>query len=488
MYELRQGHDAVRLPCPSSSRETYLTGGRTDYTTTQRNDQRATISVQPRQAALKVSEDEANKASELSKKRLLSTKKLSLVVDLDQTIIHATVDPTVAEWQKNEDNPNYNAVKDVRCFKLNDGGPVGRGCNYYIKLRPGLEEFLVEISKKYELHIYTMGTGPYAQNIADVIDPDHTIFGDRILSRDESGSLTLKTLHKLFPMDQRMVVIIDDRGDIWNWSANLIKVNPYDFFVGIGDINSSFLPKRQDIDAPPPTAALPPSPTVETKIEKLTVDTSAAPDQRMEEPPSSQGSISSIDQQLLAMVGSDNPAVLEEQAHQQEETIAAQLSDRPLLRQQEQLDKQDEEGERHEANGDTQHETPSESGSQRYRHNLLRDDDVELKYLRQNLEKLHRAFYDEYERKTTGSLGRIAELRGEKRARPADQTEQIPDITDLLTPLKAQVLKGVVILFTGVIPQGINHQSYVFYLCAINLTDNYLGLISVFGLKPLEPQ
>lgn len=41
-----------------------------------------------------------------------------------------------------------------------------------------------------------------------------------------------------------MVVIIDDRGDVWQWESNLIKVVPYDFFVGIGDINSSFLPKK----------------------------------------------------------------------------------------------------------------------------------------------------------------------------------------------------------------------------------------------------
>lgn len=41
-----------------------------------------------------------------------------------------------------------------------------------------------------------------------------------------------------------MVAVIDDRGDVWGWQSNLVKVMPYDFFVGIGDINSSFLPKQ----------------------------------------------------------------------------------------------------------------------------------------------------------------------------------------------------------------------------------------------------
>lgn len=174
---------------------------------------------------------------------------MSLVVDLDQTIIHATVDPTVGEWKNDEKNPNHQSVKDVEAFQLNDEVAGGRGCWYYVKLRPGLREFLENISKLFELHIYTMGTRAYALNVAKIVDPKGKIFGPRILSRDESGSMTEKDLHRLFPVDTKMVVIIDDRGDVWKWSDNLIKVRPYDFFVGIGDINASFLPKRQDFPA-----------------------------------------------------------------------------------------------------------------------------------------------------------------------------------------------------------------------------------------------
>jgi TFIIF-interacting CTD phosphatase-like protein len=53
-----------------------------------------------------------------------------------------------------------------------------------------------------------------------------------------------KSIERLFPVDQSMVAVIDDRGDVWGWQSNLVKVMPYDFFVGIGDINSSFLPKQ----------------------------------------------------------------------------------------------------------------------------------------------------------------------------------------------------------------------------------------------------
>lgn len=36
--------------------------------------------------------------------------------------------------------------------------------------------------------MYTMGTRAYAEEVCAAIDPDGSIFGGRLLSRDESGS------------------------------------------------------------------------------------------------------------------------------------------------------------------------------------------------------------------------------------------------------------------------------------------------------------
>ncbi|KAG8730613.1 Carboxy-terminal domain (CTD) phosphatase, partial [Ceratobasidium sp. 428] len=113
-----------------------------------------------------------------------------------------------------------------------------------------------------------MGTRAYAMEVCAAIDPDGSIFAGRILSRDESGSMTHKNIERLFPVDQSMVVIIDDRADVWDTHQNnLVKVIPYDFFVGIGDINAGLLPKQQDAlqlpagaspDPAPPAPAPPP--------------------------------------------------------------------------------------------------------------------------------------------------------------------------------------------------------------------------------------
>lgn len=205
---------------------------------------------------LKISRNEATNLDNELQKRLREQKKLILVVDLDQTVIHCGVDPTIGEWKNDPTNPNYDTLKDVRLFALEEEPilpfmyvgekkPPARKCWYYVKIRPGLNEFFAKLAPLFEMYIYTMATRSYALEITKIIDPDGSLFGGRIISRDENGSLTQKSLERLFPTDQSMVIIIDDRGDVWNWSPNLIKVIPYNFFVGVGDINSNFLPKQQ---------------------------------------------------------------------------------------------------------------------------------------------------------------------------------------------------------------------------------------------------
>lgn len=121
-----------------------------------------------------VSMSEAMRYDQETSQRLLTARKLSLIVDLDQTIIHATVDPTVGEWmdeasefdrkrrakaektepkegedvtdkegvdEEEEENPNWAALSDVKRFKLGNEGPhpaAGAqedGSYYYIKPR-----------------------------------------------------------------------------------------------------------------------------------------------------------------------------------------------------------------------------------------------------------------------------------------------------------------------------------------------------------------
>ncbi|KAJ2396987.1 CTD phosphatase Fcp1, partial [Coemansia sp. RSA 2603] len=227
-------------------------------------DSRANIDMFHDANGLKVSLEMATSLDAETRNNLWSQKKLSLIIDLDQTIIHAdaTTDPgfesRLIEAYKGPQDSSTNSAdigetneaveqpdlpSDIGKFYLPDSPH-----QYFVKMRPGLREFFERMSKLYEMHIYTMGTRPYANAVARLIDPESNLFNGRILSRDESGSMTEKSLKRLFPVDTSMVVILDDRADVWKWSPNLIRVCAYEFFRGVGDINAGLLPPKQQIN------------------------------------------------------------------------------------------------------------------------------------------------------------------------------------------------------------------------------------------------
>lgn len=428
---------------------------------------RATISMAHDNTGLRVSAEEAAKIEKLATDKLAEDRKLILVVDLDQTVIHATVDPTVGEWQRDVNNPNYPYVKDVRSFTLEEDPVLPPGwlgpkpppnkCSYYVKLRPGLEQFLARVSELYELHIYTMATRNYALAIAKIIDPLAKYFGDRILSRDESGLLTHKNLKRLFPVDQLMVAIIDDRGDVWQWELNLIKVVPYDFFVGIGDINSSFLPKKngqllgpskrgktiaklEALEDETPEAATPPqsapkqSKSLETSAEDSDLSSAEdSPTPNTEDPATD--AASPVDRMLHLGGGEDNKNLLLEQLMTRKQLVEQQQQDRPLAKLQHNLDKMI-----HEHDTPTPESEGSEGsdGPEEEDDHLLRDDDAELATLQNALENIHQEYF------------KLFGIYSTNKALPR------PDLTTIIPKLKQNCLQGVVVLFSGILPLGMN--------------------------------
>lgn len=178
---------------------------------------------------LRVSKERAETLGRADELRLLKDRKLVLLVDLDQTLIHST----------NHNVPHD--MPDVHHFQLY--GPHTQW--YHTKFRPHTMDFLKTMSKIFELHICTFGARRYAHAIANLMDPKEQYFPkDRILSRDECLDSNLKTanMKSLFPCGDSMVCIIDDREDVWNFSPNLIAVKPYLCFKDTGDINAPEIP------------------------------------------------------------------------------------------------------------------------------------------------------------------------------------------------------------------------------------------------------
>ncbi|CAA7268063.1 unnamed protein product [Cyclocybe aegerita] len=408
-----------------------------------------------------VSFEEAQRIERETADHLLKSRKLSLIVDLDQTIVHATVDPTVGEWiaegeawearqtskapptpketgetpddADDECNPNWEALKDVKSFRLGPesfGPPALRnahrgkgkqkmveneGCMYYIKPRPGWKDFLRETAKKYEMHVYTMGTRAYAEEV------------------DESGSLTQKSLQRLFPCDTSMVVIIDDRADVWEWSPNLIKVIPYDFFVGIGDINSSFLPKIE-----PLTTAVPIS-TPDVKATDGPNGSSSSSVAVGDVPPPTPVDTSPSIPLTPAEV---EKAELETTVMQTKNNAAldAQLEQRPLAKKQEELQEHEAQTQQ-QASSTVPVKEPSPKPEKLPKKALLKNDDYELGRIGKLLNEVHSRFFAVYDARSP-----------ENARRKTGPSSRAYDVTRIIPRLRSEVFEGVHILFSSVIP------------------------------------
>ncbi|KAF6722196.1 RNA polymerase II subunit A C-terminal domain phosphatase [Oryzias melastigma] len=184
----------------------------------------ATVSMVHSVPELMVSSEQAEQLGREDQQRLHRNRKLVLMVDLDQTLIHTT-----------EQHCQQMSNKGIFHFQLGRGEPM-----LHTRLRPHCKEFLEKTAKLYELHVFTFGSRLYAHTIAGFLDPEKKLFSHRILSRDECIDPFSKTgnLRYLFPCGDSMVCIIDDREDVWKFAPNLITVKKYVYFQGAGDINA----------------------------------------------------------------------------------------------------------------------------------------------------------------------------------------------------------------------------------------------------------
>ena len=122
----------------------------------------------------------------LIKNYLSTNKRLSLFLDIDHTLVHATRELKAVDLMKPE-SPFKNEV-----FEIYFPNPYGR---YFIKLRPYLIQFLFEISQMYDIILYTMGSRKYAEEVARVLEEQiqmhykqqKLFINNRIVSREDHG-------------------------------------------------------------------------------------------------------------------------------------------------------------------------------------------------------------------------------------------------------------------------------------------------------------
>lgn len=117
--------------------------------------------------------------------------KKTLVLDLDETLVHSTFDPS----------DRFDFVVKVNV--------EGNWYNVYVNKRPGLESFLQKAAEIYELIVYTASLANYADPVLDHIDStgliQHRLFREHCVNYNGSYVKDLSRLGR----DLASVVIID---------------------------------------------------------------------------------------------------------------------------------------------------------------------------------------------------------------------------------------------------------------------------------------
>jgi len=145
---------------------------------------------------------------------------LLLVLDIDHTLVHCTKDDR-AECVMNDPAMKNETFKMY--FEETGDKP------YYLKLRPFIKPFLETLSQFFHLAVYTMGGKTYAKQVMKIIDPNNSILKKRLVCRDDHDD-NVKVLQRMFPCDERMVLVVDDRDDVWSTPQNVLKIWKFEFW------------------------------------------------------------------------------------------------------------------------------------------------------------------------------------------------------------------------------------------------------------------
>ncbi|KAJ1920704.1 hypothetical protein H4219_001103 [Mycoemilia scoparia] len=83
--------------------------------------------------------------------------KKCLVLDLDETLVHSSFRPV--------DNPDYVVPVILE----------GQEHDVYVIKRPGVDEFLIEVGKHFEVVVFTASLSMYADPVLDLLDPTNVV-------------------------------------------------------------------------------------------------------------------------------------------------------------------------------------------------------------------------------------------------------------------------------------------------------------------------
>ncbi|KAH1048416.1 hypothetical protein J1N35_039200 [Gossypium stocksii] len=130
-------------------------------------------------------------------------KPITLVLDLDETLVHSTLEPC--------DDADFTFTV---FFNMKEH-------TVYVKQRPHLHKFLEKVAEMFEVVIFTASQSIYAEQLLDILDPDGKLISRRVYREScifSDGSYT-KDLTVL-GVDLAKVAIIDNSPQVYRLQVN----------------------------------------------------------------------------------------------------------------------------------------------------------------------------------------------------------------------------------------------------------------------------
>lgn len=341
---------------------------------------------------------------------LTKTRKLNLILDIDLTLLHATIDPRAEHL--------HCGGLEVHAFDIFNQDRLLR---HWCCLRPSLRSFLLQAHSLYVLTIYTHGRRDYAHQVARLLDPDRSLFKDRIVSRDDCPDLHgQKSLQRLFPGGIEMALILDDSPQVWQGeqSRHLLPVVPFKFYTEFEELNRvAGLAPAPLLDSGP----APPTPVTTAAAGAAAVAmTVVTPTQE------SSGGCSNGKEDNSA----DDVATPPTQPPAPSLTLTAPASAAP---------------------------TPSFSSSTSNPYGDPKED-RQLEHTWRVLQAVHALYYSDVKATTSSpnSTEQAQEDGGRKEAQEEQPTSTAPpkNVAQCLNTIRRSILAGVTILFSGVVPRN----------------------------------
>ena len=137
--------------------------------------------------------------------------RLTVCLDLDETMICAYKEDAVPPWLRDSDADMDFSRRLVR-VRTSDSDSEASMTNLVIYERRGLREFLTRLSLFAEPVVFTAGIKSYARPLCTLLDPHGRIFGSRVLYREATVSVmghNIKDLSRL-GRDLGRVVLVDN--------------------------------------------------------------------------------------------------------------------------------------------------------------------------------------------------------------------------------------------------------------------------------------